>query len=293
MMNKLNIWILILIPIIGFGQGDLLSEYEKAEILLQTNQIDSAYLKFNDLEKSLTKNDTLYEYALWYKVMTASHLEEVNRLNENFEQSLEFGLNALDGIEKGKEIYDDEFAKREFFMIKNITVSHYGLNKFAEGKKWKAKIYDAKEKNLLPEGLDEYFNFDFFKFDDKNVWGYEWLAKLPEDRFSSSFTKVVYYVYSTNPDGSDKDQLYRLHVLMFHGDEDFDYVMDKRLETAKEDIAGTLYAYTYDENIDFEKLKIDVKEIIKGNLEPDTKRTTTVGKDGKVNVDVKLDGGKH
>ncbi len=291
MINKLNIWILILIPIIGFGQGDLLSEYEKAEILLRMNKIDSAYVKFNDLEKSITKNDTLYEYALWYKIMTATHLEEINRLNENFEKSLEFGLDALDGIEKGKEIYDEEFAQREYFMIKNIIVSQYGLDKFEEGNKWKSKMYEGKEMGLLPEGLDEYFNFDFFKFDDKNVWGYEWLAELPEDRYSSSFTKVVYYVYSTNPDGSDKDQLYRLHVLMFHGDEKFDYVMDKRLETATEDIAGTLYAYTYDENIDFKKLKNDVKQIISGNLEPNTKRTTTVGKDGKVNVE--LDSGKH
>src|SRR5690554_2648270 len=102
MMIKLNIWILILIPVIGFGQGDLLSEYEKAEILLRMNKIDSAYVKFNDLEKSITKNDTLYEYALWYKIMTATHLEEIHRLNENFEKSLEFGLDALDGIEKGK-----------------------------------------------------------------------------------------------------------------------------------------------------------------------------------------------
>lgn len=293
MMNKLNIWILILIPIIGFGQGDLLSEYEKAEILLRMNKIDSAYVKFNDIEKSLTKNDTLYEYTLWYKIMTATHLEEINRLNENFEKSLEFGLEALDGIETGKEIYDEEFAQREYFMIKNIIVSQYGLDKFEDGKKWKSKMYEAKEMGLLPKGLDEYFNFDFFKFDDKNIWGYEWLAELPEDRYSSSFTKVVYYVYSTNPDGSDKDQLYRLHVLMFHGDEKFDYVMDKRLETATEDIAGTLYAYTYDENIDFKKLKNDVKQIIKGNLESNTKRTTTVGKDGKVNVNVELDSGKH
>ncbi len=225
--------------------------------------------------------------------MTASYLEEVSRLNEDFEKSLAYGLDALSGIEKGKEIYGDEFAKREYFMIKNITVSYFGLNDFQEGKKWKAKMYEAKEKNVLSEGLDEYFNFDFFKFEGKNVWGYEWFAELPEDRFSSSFTKVVYYVYGTKPDGSDKDQLYRLHVLMFHGNEKFDYVMDKRLETAKTEVAGTLYAYTYNEDIDFEKLKRDVKEIIKGNLQPDTKRTTEVGKDGKVNLNVEVDVGKY
>jgi hypothetical protein len=221
--------------------------------------------------------------------MTATHLEEVNRLQEKFDKSLDFGLEALEGIENGKELFNEDFALREYWMIKNITVSNFGLGNFEEGKKWKDKMYTAKNKNLLPEGIDESFNFDFFKFEDKNVWGYEWFAELPESRYDSSFTKVVYYVYSTNLDGSDKDQLYRLHVLMFHGNNDnFDYVMDKRLETATEEISGTLYAYTYKEDIDFMKLKNDVKEVLKGNLEPDTKRTLTKDKNGKINVNIEI-----
>jgi tetratricopeptide (TPR) repeat protein len=293
-MKKINILILLLIPIIGFGQNDYLNEYLKAENLLQTNEIDTAFVKFKELEKSLPKNDSLYENALWYKVATATHLEEIYRFQEKFEQSLTFAREALDGIEKGIEIFDEDFAKRKFFMVKNIMVANYGLGNFEEGKKWKEKMYEAKEKNQLPEGIDENFNFDFFKFKDKNIWGYEWYAELPKDRFSSSFTKVVYYVYSTNPDGSDKDQLYRLHVLMFHGNnENFDYVMDKRLETATEEVSGTLYSYTYKEYINYEKLKNDVKEVLKGNLKPDTKRTMTKDKDGKVKVDVKMKNKKH
>lgn len=290
-MKKINFLILLLIPIIGFSQNDFLDEYKKAENLLQTNQIDSAYVKFKELEKSLKKYDTLYEYSLWYKVATATHLQEINRYQEKFEKSLEFAMEALDGIEKGIEIFDEDFSKRKFFMIKNIVVANYGLGDFEEGKKWKEKMYEAKEKNLLPEGIDENFNFDFFKFEDKNVWGYEWYAELPKDRFSSSFTKVVYYVYSTNPDGSDKDQLYRLHVLMFHNinpTNKIDYILTKRLETAKNEVSGTLYSYTYKENIDFEKLKNDVKEVLKGNLQPDTKRTMTKDKKGKVKVDVEI-----
>jgi len=293
-MKKINILILLLFPIIGFSQNHYLTEYQKAESLLQTNEIDSAFVKFKELEKSLPKNDTLYEYALWYKVATATHLQETYRYQENYTESLEYAKEALNGIEKGTEIFDEEFAKRKFFMVKNIMVANFGLGNFEEGKKWKEKMYQAKEQNQLPEGIDQNFNFDFFKFKDKNIWGYEWYAELPKDRFSSSFTKVVYYVYSTNPDGSDKDQLYRLHVLMFHGNnENFDYVMDKRLETATEDVSGTLYAYTYKEDIDFEKLKNDVKEVLKGNLEPDTKRTMTIDKDGKVKVDVKMKNKKH
>jgi len=279
-MRKIKIFFLLLLPLYGFSQGEFLSDFSKAELLLQLNKVDSAYVKFKNIEKTLTTRDTLYEYVLWYRTLTASHLEEVNRFNENFEESLRFGLDALDGIEKGKEIFDDEFAELEYFMVKNLIVSYYGIGNFEEGNKWKAKMYKAKEKNLLPEGLDEYFNFDFFRIEDKNIWGYEWFDELPENRFSTSFTKVVYYVYSTYSDGSDKDQLYRLHVLMFHGNNpDFDYVMDKRLESATEEVAGTLYAYTYKEDIDFEKLQKDVKQVIKGDLQPDTRRITTKNDD--------------
>jgi len=293
-MQKITLLFLLIIPLTGLAQGDLLSEYDKAEILLQSNQIDSAYVKFNELEKSIPKEDTLYEYALWYNVMTATQLEAANRFEEKFEISLGLGQEALDAIRKGKEIFDEEFAAREYFMLKNIIVSNYGLGNFEEGNRLKEQMYQAQKEGLLPKGLDEYFNYDFFTFEDKNIWGYEWFAELPEDRFSSSFSKVVYYVYSTKTDGSDKDQLYRLHVLMFHGSgQPFDYVMTKRMETQTTGVRGTFYAYTYQEDIDFKKLKNDVQEILKGNYEPDTKSTTTVGKDGKVKVDVKLDGGKQ
>ncbi len=100
--------------------------------------------------------------------------------------------------------------------------------------------------------------------------GYEWYAELPKDRFSSSFTKVVYYVYSTLEDGSDDQQLYRLHVLMFHGeDASFDYVLTKYLDTAQDESHGTLYAYTYNEEIDFEKLHKDVIRVLEGKAQAD------------------------
>lgn len=268
-MKKISILILCILPMVGFCQKTTLESYHEAQRYIQTDQIDSAYYKFKLLEESIPKSDTLYEHAVWYRTMTASHLEEVARYQEDFETSLKYGLDALEGIKKGKFMFADNFASREFFMVKNIIVSHYGLGNFKEGKAWKDKMYTAQKDSLLPEGIDQYFNFDFFKMGDKNVWGYEWFAPLPKDRFSSSFTKVVYYVYSTNPDGSDKEQLYRLYVLMFHGNQkNFDYVLTKRLTDAapKGEFSGTLYQYTYKEDIDFEKLKKDVKEVVSGNM---------------------------
>jgi hypothetical protein len=289
-MRKLFL-LLTLIPIISYGQENFLKEYNYADSLVQSNQIDSGYLKLKELETKIPDSDTLYDYTLWYLTEIVTHLESLSRSSEDFQSSLDYGLEGLELIKKGIKRFDIEFAKRKPFMIKNVVVSYFGLGNYAKGQEYKDLLYKAYKDKKLPEGLDEYFNFDFFTLDDKNIWGYEWFAELPKNRFSSSFTKVVYYVYSTNPDGSDKDQLYRLHVLMFHGDnEHFDYVMDKRLETATDEVSGTLYSYTYKEDIDYEKLHNDVIQIVKGNLQPDTRRTTSKkkNKDGQIEVDVEL-----
>lgn len=175
-------------------------------------------------------------------------------------------------IEKGKTFFDEKFASREYWMQKNIIVSYFGLGQLDQAEKQKKILYKAYKEKKLPEGIDEYFNFTFFKWEDKNVWGYEWFEELPKDRNSKSFSKIVYYVYSTNSDGSDKDQLYRLEVLMFHKFDNstkFDYVLTKRLAKAQNEVSGTLYAYTYNEKIDYTKLQADIKEVLKGNYEPD------------------------
>lgn len=273
MIKKGIILILIFFSTKAVSQINSLSEFQKAEILLRTNNIDSAYFKFKHLEKNLPKTDTLYSYALYYYTVTITELEKENRLKEKFDKSLSYGLEAYETIEKGIQYFDSDYKKRKYFIMKNIIVSYFGLGNFSEGKKWKEKLYLAKANNELPEGLIDSFNFDYFTHENKNIWGYEWFAELPKDRFGSSFSKVVYYVYSTDENGNDKDQLYRLQVLMFHAsNSSFDYVLTKRLETAKNETSGTLYKYTYNENIDFGQLQLDVKEILKGNINPEKRK---------------------
>lgn len=289
-MRKLFL-LLTLIPLLSFGQEDFVKEYEKAGSLIDNQQIDSGYVILKKLETKIPESDTIYDYNLWLLVEVVTYLEATNRLNEDFQSSLKYGLEALELIKKGRKRFDKEFADKEYFMIKNVIVSYFGLGDFAKGQEYKEMLYKAYKKKTLPEGLNEYFNFDFFTLDDKNIWGYEWFEELPKDRFSSSFTKVVYYVYSTNPDGSDKDQLYRLHVLMFHGNmKNFDYVMDKRVETATGEVGGTMYSYTYKEEIDYKKLHNDVIQIVKDDKQPDTRRSVPKkpNKDGKVEVEVEM-----
>ncbi|MCF8297875.1 MAG: hypothetical protein K9J13_10055 [Saprospiraceae bacterium] len=273
-MKKSLTILLLITSILSFGQTEISKKYETADSLLQADNFKEAYKIYKNIEAICDKKDTLYDYILWYYIGVTTQLENQNRMNEKFDSSLIFGLEALSLIEKGKEYYDKKFAAREFWMYKNIIVSYFGLGQLDKAKKYQDVLYKAYKGNKLPEGIDEYYNFTFFKWEDKNIWGYEWFEELPKDRFSKSFSKIIYYVYSTNPDGSDKDQLYRLHVLMFHNIDKsvkIDYVLTKRLETATNEVSGTLYAYTYNEKIDYSKLQTDIKEVLKGNYEPDTK----------------------
>jgi len=285
-MKKVFLSLLLFLPVLVYSQTDHLEEFYQADSLIQIGEVEKGYLKLKQLELKVAESDTLYSHIIGYQYDIVSFFESNFRMNEDFENSLEYGLEALDLIEK---IYGEGTA--DPFMIKNIIVSYSGLKRYDEAQEYRDWLYAAYDEKVLPEGIDEYFNFDYFKWEDKNIWGYEWFEKLPENRFSSSFTKVVYYVYSTNDDGSDKDQLYRLHVLMFHGDnESFDYVMTKRLDTATNEVSGTFYAYTYKEDIDFEKLHNDVIEILKGNFQPDTKstRSNNLNEDGKIEVHIEM-----
>lgn len=275
-MKTILTFIFLAVTSMAFAQTDILIKYQSAESLLQENKFLDAYNIFKEIEAKCNTKDTLYPNILWYYVGSTTELEKQNRLNEKFDKSLQYGLEALNLIEKGKKYFDHKFALREYWMHKNIIVSYFGLGEINKAKKHKDILYAAYKKKKLPDGIDGYFNFDYFKLDDKNIWGYEWYPELPKDRFSSSFTKIVYYVYSTNPDGTDKDQLYRFHVLMFHQvnkNTKFDYLLEKQFETDNANISGSYYQYTYKEDIDYKKLKEDVIEIVTKGIEPSTRRT--------------------
>ena len=198
---------------------------------------------------------------------TTYMLEMAYRYQENFREALKLDEEMLTLMK----------PETDYFAIRNKIVCYTGLGNYKKAAENRALLYKAYKKNKLPceYELCHYYNFDFFKIDTLNIWGYEWYDELPKNRFSTSFTKVVYYVYSTNPDGSDKDQLYRLHLIMFHGiDMPFDYIMTRYISTENGEIRGSMYEYTYKENIDYEKLHNDVIEIVRGGKKTDTQNSS-------------------
>lgn len=257
----------------SYAQMSLLKKYQAADSLLQINKLTEACKILKDIEPTCDKQDTLYLYILWSYVSATSRLEMQYRLKERFDSSLYYAHEALRYIEKGKPYFDSSFAVRQYWMYKNIVVSSFGLGKPDNARKYQDLLYKAWKDKTLPEGIDRYYNFSFFKWEGKNVWGYEWYPEPGDPETAGSFSKIVYYVYSTNADGTDKDHLFRLHVSKLperSTPAKFDYVLTKCLEKASNEVSGTLYSYTYNRKIDYLKLQNDIREVLKGNYYPVT-----------------------
>ena len=281
-MKKTFFASLVVLFLVGllFGNSYLVSaqteeDIQHVESLLQNGHFDQAYVFSKEKCEALKPSDSAYLDAVAIFFQVATYYEQHLRMLEDFNKGLEVNRELLDLIHKYKKSFNQEFANQEYFIYRNLVVCYTGLGKYSDAQKYRQMLYKAEKKKKLPceYELCHYFNFDFFKVDTLNVWGYEWYDPLPKDRFSSSFTKIVYYVYSTDASGNDEDQLYRLHVIMFHGTQQpFDYIMDKHITTENGEISGSMYAYTYKEDIDFKKLHDDVLEIVKESKQSDSRR---------------------
>lgn len=78
-------------------------------------------------------------------------------------------------------------------------------------------------------------------------------------------------MYSTDTADQDKDQLYRLHVLMFHGDATttgFAYILERQQKQDSLEIRGSYFGFCYQEALDYEKLHNDVAQIVKWKGHP-------------------------
>ena len=153
---------------------------------------------------------------------TIGILEESYRKKENWEKSVPYCLEFLSVIEKANDILSDEYLSRKYWMLKNTVVAYFGLKEYKNAEKYQKKLYTAYKSKELPDGIDAYYNFEKFIFNDLNIWGYEWYPELGDPETKRSFSKHTYYVYSTDKNGNDKDQLYTLQTVKIHkfkGDE--------------------------------------------------------------------------
>lgn len=240
---------------------------ERADSLYEAGADSAAYVIYQQALKEVQGTDTIFRRLVWNAASCGAGLEKNARMAENYTRATALANENMAIIKRYTHIFPDNFPFRQAYMIKNLLVSANGLGDTVEAKKYRDWLYIAAKANKLPEGLDKYYNFDFFVADNKNVWGYEWFAELPKDRMSTSFTKIVYYVYSRKEDGSDDKQLYRLHLLMFHKIEDKapDYILTRYEDVNGNEMRRSLYKYMYYENFSYPQLRKDIREVVLGS----------------------------
>lgn len=266
---KLLTFLILFSPFLSFTQNDNLNQYQNILDFNANQKTDSAYQLIKQLERHVLKSDSLYPFVVESKIIALIELEKEARRTENFQKSLEYGLEAWESIQKGRTILQAEVVRNEYVLTKNLVVSYFGSGNFEQGMEWKELLYQFHKAGLLPRELNTYFNFDFFTVDDLNVWGYEWFEEYPRSPYDkSNFTKVIYYIYTQKADGSDHEQLYRLHLEKFNGTaRNMDYVLTKKSGSGPDETSVKLYAYPYVKKIDYQKLQNDVREIAGGNIQ--------------------------
>ena len=269
-MKNIITTIILLIPFLSNGQTRIDTLFSIGDTYFQEKDYDKAKEVYTDLKSELEKGTNDYNYAADQIAMIYFFERENLRSQNKFEASNVYLKNFIAYLENEKE-YIRPFWNEEkrYFLIKTIVQNHFALDQLEEASKYQKILYNAYKEKKLPDGINEYYSFEMFKWEDKNVWGYEWFPELGDPESEGSFSKIIYFVYSTDESGGDKDQLFSIHVLKVHkvDDEMPDYVLTKRLETATDEVSGTLWSYTYNAPIDYKKVKKDVVEVLKGNYE--------------------------
>lgn len=265
---KILIKILILfIPIFSIGQSKIDSLLINADYHFEKKEYSQAKNEYENFKSEVKKGTKEYSYAADQIAMIYFFESEKFRVQEKYEESIDYLKETIQYIEEEQEfIRSLWFEEKRYFLFKSIIQDYFALGEFEKAEEYQKILYKAYKEKILPEGISEYYSFEMFKWEDKNVWGYEWFPELGDPETEGSFSKIVYYIYSTDENGKDKDQLYRLHVLKVHKiDEKMpDYVLTKRLGNEG---SKTLWSYTYNSPIDYEKLKKDIEEILKKNDE--------------------------
>lgn len=265
-MKKIILILLFSVSAVTIGQMNNTMTFQMAEQLYEKGEYKVVYHLLEDVKDDVDEEDPFYKNVVMLMASSLFKLEQESRLKGEYDEALDYAFESLDIIKEGIELEIENFEAREYWMHKNIVNSYFGQGEINDANDYKEVLYEAYEEGKLPEGLDRCFNFSYFKWDDKNIWGYEYYPELGDSETEGSFSKIVYFIYSTNSDGTDNEQLFRLHVLKFHklgnSDIDFDYVLTLRASSETNESSRTLYSYTYKKDFDYEKLQKDIKEVL-------------------------------
>lgn len=256
-----------------WGQNNIDLLFQKADsTYFDYKDYNKALGLYNKIKSQLKTSDKDYAYTVDKIAKSIFYLQLQVAEKDNWEQSISLSNQFIDVVEKESKYIEPELEVKKYWMYKNIVVGYFGLDQQKKAIPYQEKLYQAHKDNKLPKGLNEYYCFEKFVYNNQNVWGYEWYANLGDKEAEGSFSKQVYYIYSRDDVGSDKEQLYTLETVKIHklksGGPDF--VLTKRVNKEDQEVSQSIWAYTFANPVDYTKLHNAIVECLKGDIKTDT-----------------------
>ena len=265
--------ILMFVPAFLFAQNGELSKQEQADAYFQKKDYYSAAKLYRKLRKEVKKEDSAYgkitfglSASLFYSLIDLKAKDEWQMIINESDEFIAI-------LETDERFFNAELESKKYWAYKDLVVAYNALGQRDKAATYQQKLYDAHKSNLLPKGIDEYFNFDKFVYNTQNVWGYEWYTEINEPEAAGSFSKQVYYIYSRDSAGNDMDQLYTLQTVKVHklSDDEPDFVLTKRTYNEETEQSESIWTFTFTNPVDHEKLHNAIVAFLKGGIQSDTK----------------------
>ncbi|HOH46755.1 MAG TPA: hypothetical protein PLX59_02880 [Candidatus Cloacimonadota bacterium] len=262
---KVLVLVLLLIPVMLLATMDAEEAWYRVNSLIDANRHGEAYELLKNIQSSIPEDDPNFPSVVDRRIGVGSFLGYRHLNNLEFDQALQYNLDVYNTMLQHRSVLSEAMLKQEYVLVSDILEAYFSKGDFAEANRYRAIMYNAHNDGLLPDFFDnDVFWFDVFAEGEFLARGYEDFTPLPEDRVSTSFSKIIYHITKPNEDGSDREELFQLHILMFHGSsQNFDYVMTWRQYGENSMNSQTLYQYTYKEKIDYIKLHSDIREVVK------------------------------
>jgi hypothetical protein len=257
-----------------FAQNDLDQDLKKAKKYYKNGSYGNSVKILRQVLWVAEKSDTMFYtevvnglcYSLYH------NLHEMVLLETQWDSVISLSKEYLKIIKEDSIFANPELQSKKYWIYKNLIVAHHGIGDTLVSEKYRKLLYEAKKQDILPEGLANYFNFEKIVYKDLNIWGYEWFAELGDKETEGSFSKHVYYIYSRDSKGKDKEQLYTLETVKIHkfsGSEP-DFVLTKRIYSKDSEKSQTLWTYTFRNPIKYSELHQVILEFLNNNTKPET-----------------------
>lgn len=258
------------------AQSGQLQKLKDAFGYLDKRDFSNSLKLFRELHSQVDRTDPSFSYvASGTAESLFSMLLDVMKRND-WKWTIDLSNEFLKLLEEDASVLDPSWLKKKHWVHKDLVVAHFGLGQWDLAKRYQDLLYDAYHKNQLPEGIDRQYNFEKFVHNGMNVWGYESYGPLEASGQGTSFSKHVYYVFSRDAEGNDKDSLFTLETVKVHKlTEDLpDFVLTKRVYQKDQVETETYWAFTFNDPIDYEELHRRIVEFLNGGFTPDSKSIT-------------------